>query len=48
MSVFGAALTTIDNEQMPAAIRGIAADMLATVAPEMDLPLRVAMSASKA
>jgi carboxypeptidase PM20D1 len=29
---------------MPAAIRGIAGDMLSTVAPEMKLPLRVAMS----
>ncbi len=44
IAMMSAALTTIDNEQMPAAIRGIAADMLATVAPEMDLPLRVAMS----
>jgi carboxypeptidase PM20D1 len=44
IAMMSAALTTIDNEQMPAAIRGIAADMLNTVAPEMDLPLRVAMS----
>ncbi len=44
IAMMSAALTTIDNEQMPAAIRGIAADMLDTVAPEMNLPLRVAMS----
>ena len=44
IAMMSAALTTIDNEQMPAAIRGIAGDMLDTVAPEMDWPLRVAMS----
>jgi len=44
IAMMSAALTMIDNEQMPAAIRGIAADMLDTVAPEMNLPLRVAMS----
>lgn len=44
IAMMSAALQTVDNEQMPTAIRGIAGDMLATVAPEMSLPLRVAMS----
>ena len=42
--MMSAALITIDNDQMPAAIRGIAAELLDTVAPEMDLPMRVVMS----
>lgn len=44
IAMMSAALQSVDNDQMPAAIRGIAGDMLATVAPEMSLPLRVAMS----
>lgn len=44
IAMMSAALQAVDNEQMPAAIRGIAGDMLSTVAPEMQLPLRVAMS----
>ncbi len=44
IAMMSAALQTVDNQQMPAGIRGIAADMLSTVAPEMSLPLRVAMS----
>jgi len=44
IAMMSAALQSVDNDQMPAGIRGIASDMLATVAPEMDLPLRVAMS----
>lgn len=44
IAMMSAALQAVDNERMPAAIRGIAGDMLSTVAPEMKLPLRVAMS----
>ncbi len=44
IAMMSAALQSVDNDQMPAGIRGIAGDMLATVAPEMSLPLRVAMS----
>ncbi len=44
IAMMSAALQSVDNDQMPAAIRGIAGDMLSTVAPEMKLPFRVAMS----
>lgn len=44
IAMMSAALQSVDDDQMPGAIRGIAAEMLATVAPEMNLPLRVAMS----
>jgi carboxypeptidase PM20D1 len=44
IAMMGAALKRIDDERLPAAIRGVAAEMFATLAPEMNLPLRVAMS----
>ncbi len=44
IAMMSAALQAVDNDRMPAGIRGIASDMLSTVAPEMSLPLRVAMS----
>lgn len=44
IGMMSAALKRIDDEQMPAAIRGVAGEMFATVAPEMDGFLRVALS----
>lgn len=44
IGMMSAALKRIDDEQLPAAIRGVAGEMFATVAPEMDGFLRVALS----
>lgn len=44
IAVMSHALQQIDNNQMPAGIRGIAAEMFATVAPEMNGFSRVALS----
>ncbi len=44
IAMMSAALQAVDNDRMPASIQGIAGEMLATVAPEMRLPLRVVMS----
>ncbi len=44
IAVMSHALQQIDNDQMPAGISGIAAEMFATVAPEMDGLARVALS----
>lgn len=44
IAMISAALQAVDNDRMPASIQGIAGEMLATVAPEMRLPLRVVMS----
>lgn len=44
IAMMSAALKRIDDEQLPAGIRGVAADMFATVAPEMGGFSRVALS----
>ena len=44
IGMMSAALKRIDDEQLPAAIRGVAGEMFATVAPEMDGFMRVALS----
>ena len=44
IAVMGHTLQQIDNDQMPARIPGIAADMFASLAPEMDGFARVALS----
>jgi carboxypeptidase PM20D1 len=44
IGMMSAALKRIDDERLPAAIRGVADEMFATVAPEMDGFLRVALS----
>lgn len=44
IAMMSAALKRIDDEQLPAGIRGVAADMFATVAPEMSGFSRVALS----
>jgi carboxypeptidase PM20D1 len=44
IAMMSAALKRIDDDQLPAAIRGVAQEMFATVAPEMAVGLRVAMS----
>ena len=44
IAMMGAALKRIDEDQMPAAIRGVAADMFGTLAPEMNMVSRVALS----
>jgi len=44
IGMMSAALKRIDDEQLPAAIRGVAGEMFATVAPEMDGFQRVALS----
>ncbi|MBC7705237.1 MAG: M20 family peptidase [Rhodoferax sp.] len=44
IAVMGHTLQQIDNDQMPAHIRGIAAEMFASLAPEMDGFARVALS----
>lgn len=44
IAMLSAALKRIDDEQLPAGIRGVAADMFATIAPEMSGFSRVALS----
>ncbi len=44
IAMMSAALKRIDDERLPAAIRGVAGEMFATIAPEMDGFLRVALS----
>lgn len=44
IAMLSAALKRIDDERLPAAIRGVAGEMFATLAPEMSAPMRVAMS----
>lgn len=44
IAMMSAALKRLDDDQMPAGIRGVAAEMFATVAPEMSGMQRVALS----
>jgi carboxypeptidase PM20D1 len=44
IAMLSAALKRLDDEQLPAGIRGVAADMFDTIAPEMDGFSRVALS----
>ena len=44
IAMMSAALKRIDDDQMPAAIRGVAAEMFGTLAPEMNPVSRIALS----